>query len=312
MQETLPAGPRSALEALCDEDEILRAISNDTGALGTSPFGDELYRSPPIYFIGDSRSIVFRNRTYVSPFTSRSYQLRSVFLRNLYAADFYTPKTGLTLPLLSVLATDMAILSYDEGATWMASRVDFEANGDGSRLEPGPAPLVLFCGAFDGIRLLDELGPDVDVPAWDEVSSRYDLSTAPASRLVGADEVLERMIALLEPFRLGIQALRAMGFAEIFVHGYPRPQSGDRFARIYGQVKSMRQYHPNGMPKIAILVDQAMRAVAEQSSARYIAGPVNELGELSQDFTWDDVHYNDRGACEVARSVVAILEGAVE
>ncbi|HEY6237358.1 MAG TPA: hypothetical protein VIW69_19820 [Candidatus Elarobacter sp.] len=261
------------------------------------------YRLPPIYFVGDSRVIPFRNAIYASEFTSRAYQLRSVHLRCLHAADFYSRERGINLALLGTLATDQAVMSNDEGRQWIATRAEQDA---------GTAPLVLFCGPYDAHRVLDELGPDADITAWDERSNRYDVSTQPVSRLVSAQDTLQRVLEIMEPFALGIEALRTMGFDRIFIHGSPRSQRGERFDRLYGTFKWLRQSHPNAMPKVHMLFDEAARSIARRTSARYISGPVDAGGELSRDVTWDDVHYNAEGARMVARSVVQVLEGVVE
>ena len=116
----------------------------------------------------------------------------------------------------------------------------------------------------------------------------------------------------MEPFALGIGALRTMGFDRIFIHGSRRSQRGERFDRLYGKFKSFRQYHPNALPKVHMLFDEAAQSIAQRTSARYISGPVDANGELSRDVTWDDVHYNVDGARKVARSVVSVLEGVVE
>jgi hypothetical protein len=305
MRERTPAAAaRGAAEALCDEDEILAAVSAETRSPAADAFGaDTFYRLPPIYFIGDSRVIPFRNAVYASEFTSRAYQLRSVHLRSLHAADFYSRERGINLPLLSTLATDQAVISHDEGARWNATRAEDDA---------GTAPLVLFCGPYDVHRVMDELGPDADITAWDERSSRYDVSTKPASRLVSAQDVFQRVLEIMEPFALGIEVLRTMGFDRIFIHGSPRSHRGERFERLYGKFKWLRQYHPNALLKVHMLFDEAALSIAQRTSARYISGPVDANGELSRNLTWDDVHYNAEGARLVARSVVQILEGVVE
>jgi hypothetical protein len=304
MQEGTATPVRGTVDPLCDEDAILEAVSRETQSPAAHALGaDTFYRLPPIYFIGDSRVVPFRNAVYASEFTSRAYQLRSVHLRSLHAADFYSRERGINVPLLSTLATDLAVISYDEGARWQVYR---------SEHDPDPAPLVLFCGPYDAHRVMDELGPDADISAWDARSSRYDVSTKPASRLVSSQDALLRVLEIMEPFALGIEALRTMGFDRIFVHGSPPSQRGERFNRLYGKFKGLRQYHPNALPKVHVLFDEAALSIAQRTSARYISGPVDAHGELSQDVTWDDVHYNADGAREVARSVVSILEGVVE
>ncbi len=159
---------------------------------------------------------------------------------------------------------------------------------------------------------MDELGPDADITAWDGRSSRYDVSTKPASRLVSAQDTLHRVLEIMEPFALGIEALRTMGFDRIFIHGSRRSQRTERFDRVYGTSKWLRQYHPNAMPKVHMLFDEAAQSIARRTSARYISGPVSAYGEFTRDVTWDDVHYNAEGARMVARSVVQVLEGVVE
>jgi hypothetical protein len=301
--EPTAAGP--AAQALCDEDEILEAVSRETPPDAARAFGaGTFHRLPPIYFIGDSRILPFRNAVYTSEFTAHAYQLRALHLRGLNAADFYSHERGINLPLLNALATDQTVIARDEGARWVATQWDHSTGGT--------APLVLFCGAYDVHRLMDELGPDADIPAWGEPSRRYDVSTTPASRLVSAEDARQRAREILEPFALGIEALRAMGFDRIFVHGCRRAALGERFKRLYSHVKWLRQYHPNAKDKVLALFDQALQTVAARTGARYISGPVDARGELPSELTWDDVHYSADGAREVARHVVSLLEGVVE
>jgi hypothetical protein len=289
---------------LCDEDEILKAVAQEQSPPGAELAG-AFYRLPPIYFIGDSRVMQFRNAVYVSEYTGRPYHLRSLHLRGLHAADFFSPETGLNPALLGALAVDQAVTSRDEGMQWTAT-----AWND---VTAAPAaPLVLFCGPYDVHRVMDELGPDADIPAWDDISRRYDVSTREPSRLVSADDVFRRVLEVMQPFARGIDALRAIGFSSIFVHGCYRARRSERFERMYGAFKVFRQYHPNALPKVVALFDDAVRSIAAQTSSRYVCGPVDEHGVLVEEATWDDVHYNDRGVAEVARSVVSVLEGVVE
>jgi hypothetical protein len=289
---------------MCDEDDLLDAMSHETPP-PMHGFGAGTFRRlPAVYFIGDSRAMAFRNGVYVSEHTARAYHLRSVHVRSLYAADFFSRERGLAYALLNALATDQALITHDEGARWTATRWD--------ELLEGTTPLVLFCGAYDVHRLMDRLGPDADIPAWNALSRGFDLSPLPASRLVGGDEALQYARTLMEPLALGIEALRAMGFDRIFVHGTPPPSFGERFQDIYGDIKTFRQYHPNAFPKAYMLIDAAIREITARMSARYVAGPVDAGGALPAELTWDDVHYTAVGAREVARAVVSVLEGVVE
>ena len=300
MRERTPAPVlRTAAEDLCDEDELLRMVSEaPPRSPARSSRGDQLYRVPPIYFIGDSRAVPFRNSLYVSEFTLRTYQLRSVHLRALHAADFYSPGNGLNLPLMNALATDMAVITRDEGARWAA--------------EDEAAPLVLFCGLYDVLRVLDELGPDAAIPGWDAMSRRYDHGTTPASRTVSAEEAVQRAFARMEPLATAIEALQAMGFVHIFVHGFPRARRGERFQRLYGKLKARRQHDTNTLLKVHMLFDEVARSIARRTSTRYVAGAVDANGEILEHVTEDYAHYNARGVREVARTIVSILEGVVE
>jgi hypothetical protein len=291
-------------EELCDEDVLLDEIARESAAPAQGLAPGTFQRFPPVYFIGDSRAMPFRNAVYVSEHTARAYQLRSVHLRSLYAADLFSRERGLAYGLLNALATDQTVITHDFGATWNATPWD--------DLLEGTAPLVLLCGAYDVHRLMDQIGPDADILAWDADSRRFERSPLPASRLVDAEEALQRAHAIMEPLAPAIEALRTMGFARIFVHGTPPVHLGERFQRLYGHAKLFRQYHPNALPKASLLVDAAIRSIAARTSARYVSGPVDADGALRSELTSDDVHYNAEGAREVARSVVSVLEGVVE
>ena len=290
--------------ALCDEDELLAAVAQAAAQPSRRAFGGGAFdRLPAIYFIGDSRSITFRNVVYTSEFTNRSYLLRSAHLRSLYAGDFRSRAGPVNEALLNQLATDQALIIHDGPMGWTAARADGPN---------GPAPLVFFCGLADMFRTLDALGPDADIRAWDELSRRCDVSRVPASRLVSAEETLRIALETLEPFALGIEALRTMGFDRIFLHGCPRFTLGERFEADNRGAKWRRQIHPNVIAKALLLFDEAIRSIAVRTNARYVAGPVDADGVLPPEVTHDDVHYNDEGARRVVQSVVSVLEGVVE
>lgn len=292
-------------EAVCDEDEVLEAVAAEPSPANGWGEAGAFYRVPALYFIGDSRVMPFRNAVYVSPYTARRYVLRSVHLRSLHAADFYSAEHGINAALIGALATDQAMISHDEGAHWTATASD-------DRADRGTSPLVLFCGPYDVHRILDELGPDADVLPWDARSRRCAATMQPASRLVRADDVVQRILELMQPFSLGIRALRAIGFTRIFVHGAYRSRGTERFQERYGHAKWLRLYHPNALFNVMMLLDEAMRRIALETSSRYVAGPVDADGLLAEELTWDDIHYSARGASEVARHVVSVLEGVVE
>jgi hypothetical protein len=300
---TVRAG--ASADAPCDEDEILETIANEPVFADGWTAAGELRRLPPIYFIGDSRVMPFRNAVYVSEHTARAYQLRSVHLRCLYAVDFYSAERGLNAALVGALATDQAMISHDEGARWSAT--PWHEGRDA-----GTAPLVLFCGAYDVHRVMDELGPNADVLAWDDVSRGCDVTSRPASSFATADDVLRRILEIMQPLALGIGALRELGFARIWVHGCYRPRMGENLEARFRDMVWLQEYRPGTFAKVQLLFDRAMRRIAAQTSSRYLAAPVDANGEVAADCTADDVHYNVRGASEVARSVIAVLEGVVE
>ncbi len=269
MRPTEEAASRRTTDELCDEDELLAAVSREAGqpvrrAFEPGTFG----RLPPIYFIGDSRSVAFLNGIYTSEFTARSYLLRSVHLRNLFATDFCSRDGVINDALLHVLAADLAVIGHEGGARWTAAPTDHVA-GNGS------APVVLFCDLADAFHIVDALGPDVDIPAWDELSLLCDVSRVPAARLASADDTLDRAIEALEPFARGVEALQAIGFDRIFLHGCPRLDLGERFEGTNSRAKWRRQIHPNVIAKALLLFDAAIRVIAARAKVRYLSGPVD-------------------------------------
>jgi hypothetical protein len=171
---------------------------------------------------------------------------------------------------------------------------------------------VLFCGPYEAHEMMGELGPDTDLAAWDERSNRYDARLKPTSRLLQADAVRHRVSEMMEPFALGVAALRRMGFERIFIHGMPPARWSERFRAAYGDVPWFETSHPNAFPKVWLLFDEVLRSIAARTSTRVVYGPLDADGILRTEATWDDVHYTVDGARELARSVISFVEGEVE
>ncbi len=295
----------AAADELCDEDAVLEAVSRAAPAAAGPAFAaGSFHYTLPICFVGDSRTLPFRNAVYTSELTSRPYSLHAVHLGITRAVDFFLHEGRVGDRLLQALAADRAVITDDGGTTWTAARW--------SGAIPGALPLVLFCGPSEANEIMLELGPDTDIAAWDERSSRYGAPLSPTSRLLKADEVRQRVEQTLEPFALGIDVLRHMGFERIFVHGMPPARWAERFRRAYPHVSWLETSHPNAFPKVWLLFDEVLRSIAERTSARVVCGPLDAEGILRPEATSDDVHYTPEGAREVARCVVSFVEGAVE
>ncbi len=290
---------------LCDEDEILKSVSRGAHAPAGPAFAaGTLHYTLPICFGGDSRALPFRNAVYTSEFTSRSYSMRVAHLGITRATDFVSRDGGVGNGLLSALVMDRFAITREEGTTCTAA--------PWSAAIPGSLPIVLFCGPYELHEFMLELGPDTDVAAWDVRSSRYDARSKPALRLLPADEVRQRVHRSMEPFALGIEALRRMGFDRIFIHGMPPSAWGERFKRAYPHVPWFETSHPNAFPKVWLLYDEALREIAVRTSTHIVTGPLDAEGILPPEATWDDVHYTADGARAVVRTVLSIVEGVVE
>ena len=162
-------------------------------------------RAVPIYFIGDSHTLVHNHLLYKSNGTH--YVTQSHYIHGLYARDFCSEgkvSESVMAPLVGLLAPT------DEG--W--------------RLRWSDVTLVVQCGDLDARRAAIELG----------ASAGLVLPFAPEEKVLGPRPVPYALVEgearrSLEPLFAGLSELRKIGFERLAVAAIPPPMHEDEWQK---------------------------------------------------------------------------------
>lgn len=172
---------------------MLSTREHGLGATGGTPAF--VGRAVPIYFIGDSHTLIHNHLLYAKNGTH--YITQSHYIHGLYARDFCPDgkiSERVMAPLVGLLAPA----------------------DDGWRLRWRDVTLVVQCGDLDARRAAIELGADAGLV----------LPFAPQERVPGPSPVPYALVEgearrSLEPLFLGLSQLRKMGFERLAVAAIP-------------------------------------------------------------------------------------------
>jgi hypothetical protein len=171
-----------------------------------------LQRTLPVYVIGDSHALPYKNMLFQDNWTGQPVVTRSRYISGLTAHDFYAPDTGEFLPLI-IECLEYEGLVRDRKVTHLSTdEIDFSIAGASGL--PVTPPLILFTIGDIDIRsiLLRMFSDRYDfVPPFDLPYPVLDRSIMPWD--VVADIIEQR----LAPFIEGLRQLRAAGFNRLYV-----------------------------------------------------------------------------------------------
>lgn len=203
LQVTPPLPPNSTEPLSYVWGAFLLTREHRLGATGDAPVF--VGRAVPIYFIGDSHTLVHNHLLYTKNGTH--YITESHYVHGLYAREFCVDgkiAESVTAPLAGLLAlTD-----------------------DGWRLRWKDVTLVVQCGDLDARRTAIDLGAEAGLV----------LPFAPQERVSGTRPVPYALVEnqarkSLEPLFLGLEQLRDMGFERLAVAAIPPPMHEDEWRR---------------------------------------------------------------------------------
>jgi hypothetical protein len=247
-------------------------------------------RALPIYVIGDSHALPYKNLLFRDRWTGQWISVRSKYISGLTAHDFFNINTGEFLPSL-IECLEYEGLVREGVATHLSKReIDFSiARASGLPITP---PLIMFTIGDIDIRgtLLQMLSDKYDfVPPFDLPYPLLDRQIIPWDSIA---EVIERR---LSPFVEGLKHLRAAGFNRMYLQNVVPPTADE--ARI-------RQLHGIDCPLSVRtkLVASFNRIMAEKARAIGVTAidvwPSLTTGDgyLSPDYELDGVHLPPRSA----------------
>jgi hypothetical protein len=262
-------------------------------------------RADPMYFIGDSSTMAFQNRLYKDKTSNRTFIGRSVFLPGLYAADMCDSNGNIHPHVIANLATENLIVA-DGSGRWTAFRWDlsitthYVAKMTGADL--AQPPIVISCGGFDGIRLLEEIGEaEIDLPGFLPPTPGHPSRYATHCSFEDACKIAR---PYLEPYGRAMLMLRSFGLTNLFIHDLaPTERDDDEFRRYFASGSTIRSRLQCG-----IVMNFVIREFANRAAIPFIElwpKVTTPDGYRDRRFSRDVVHLNSRAAM---LTVGAVLE----
>lgn len=187
-------------------------------------------RALPVFVIGDSHALPYRNMLFRDMWTGQWVTVRSKYISGLTAYDFFDSETQEFLPAV-IEYLEYEGLTRDGAATHLSmDEVDFSiARAAGLPVTP---PLIMFTVGDIDIRgvLLPMLGDQYDfVPPFELPYPLLDRQIIPWDMIA---ELIERR---LSPFVEGLRQLRVAGFNRIYVQLVVPPTTDeDRIRKVHG------------------------------------------------------------------------------
>ncbi|MFC0170190.1 SGNH/GDSL hydrolase family protein [Pseudoduganella danionis] len=254
----------------------------------------------PIYLIGESHTLIFRNRLFRANVHQREqlYMTRTRYLPHVLAQNFCNPSVRAyhqdlldALRAEELLRADLTPAHYSlDGATisgaWMEQRAIL-------------APAMVLCiGDLDLHHLLNQfVGYDFELPDTPIYATDYTLQP------VAYSTVLAQLEKLLLPFTEGMRHLQAFGFSRMLVHCIP-PRSADEAAtaRWTKVPKAVRA-------KLTVLANQILARACADIGLPFIDtwDILCEHGYLRTEFDLDGTHLTLAAAQISLERIVTLL-----
>jgi hypothetical protein len=260
----------------------------------------EVTRATPIYLIGDSQTLIFRDRIYRvdDGRHSREYIARVRYCPGLCASNFTADDGALHPDVLSALRSELLIVDGESGEPTAIHRAPSRQWRELATVEDRPrtAPVVVFlCGSLDTINIGKELA-NIGTELPDEAA----LSRDPSS--------LEALVAAksrVRPLERGLLLLKSWGLDRLFVHSVVPPQADDEaFFGHFG-------FHMMLRTRIRLLreINLALDAAARRANCTFIdTWPYTAPSEvLSPEYVHDSFHSNERAALITVKALMRAL-----
>ncbi|HWT04649.1 MAG TPA: GSCFA domain-containing protein, partial [Xanthomonadales bacterium] len=285
----------------CDEDVLLDLIAADDARRRseTSPafargarngHVEQLAHPVPLYFAGDSNALIFRDRVFSVPGSPTPYLGRTLFAAGLSAFDVCDTDGNINQNLLAGLVAENLLMADRNGGWTAYARVgsvplDFVQDVEG-RVRSNP-PIVLFCGIFDWLLFLEEIGArEIALPP----------EVAPGGSPSGGAAVVDFEAAVtiasryLAPLERGLRVLRSYSLRNVCVHSLQPPTSDDEmFGRTFFPCSKAARYQS------MTLMNHLLRGICERTGTAYVdIWPLvtDADGSVESRYAFDAVHLN--------------------
>lgn len=289
-------------ERPCDEDVLLDLIAADdlrradrsTPAFAAGGGGaavEQIGHPVPLYFAGDSNTLIFKDRLFSVPGSPAPYLGRTLHAPGLGAFDLCDLDGKLNFNLLSRLVGEHLLMADGNGSWTAYARVgtmplDYVQDIEG-RVRPHP-PILLFCGIFDWLRFFEEIGGrEVALPPHVAPSGPPDSAAPDALDFETAVTIAARY---LEPLERGLLLMRSYGLKNVCLHSLQPPSpDDDAFAAAFFPSTARARY------QTVRLMNHLLRGVCERTGTPFIdIWPLvtGADGMVDSRYCFDPVHLN--------------------
>ncbi len=285
----------------CDEDRLLALIETDRGKLVVNrdaAAGEMLAHPLPLFFVGDSGCLVFRDCLFRFPQLEHALIGRTLHTPSLFAGELVDSNDRLNTAVLMQLLSISMLQEVDRGSYRINPMYNGTPRNKNDRLALSP-PVTLFCGSNDTNRLILELNSaHIDLPP--ELRRGY---YAPRpGKVIGFGEAVAIAYRLLAPFERGLRLMRSFGISNLAVHTLPP------FSR------EPSVLHPNPwydmmdlVQGASITMNHCIKAICKRVGIVHIdiwSQVVEEDGWRNPAYTLDPWHLNSRAALLSVRQIV--------
>jgi hypothetical protein len=209
----------AAVAGDCDEDRLLALLSAERARAATpGPRAEaaSVEHPIPLFFVGDSGSVTFRDSLYRFPQYPDTFVGRGLHTPGLYAGELADEDGRLNAAVVAALVSAGVLRTECRDA--YSVQPDYNRMlGLAGDLRTSP-PVTLFCGSLDANRLWTSLDSAlIEIPAalgrgaW--LPHRADD--------VPFDEAAAIALGMLERFELGLRVLKSYGLQHLAVHMIP-------------------------------------------------------------------------------------------
>jgi hypothetical protein len=186
----------------------------------------DLRTSLPVYVVGDSHTLPYRNLVVFDKWTGQLVIIRSKYISGLTAHDFFDIEQQEFLPSVFQFLEYEGLVRDGRATHLSREKIDFAIAQ--AMCQPMTPPLMLFAVGGIDVRgvLVPMLGADYDfVPPFD---LPYPTSGMP---LVPWDLVAQTIEQRIRPFICGLKQLRDCGFNRLYVQNVVPPTLDDVLAK---------------------------------------------------------------------------------
>ena len=266
-------------------------------------------RPTPIYFIGDSFALIFRDRVYqTNGAPPRAYQARILYQPGLALEHFSDAGGALHPGVQRALLAEGILVETDRGteAYHTTSFLHWRQVAVAEGRPRKPPALVILLGHFDvaafemreGLDLSFEMPPDCR-PA--------PLPQALDARCISLDYSLARFGELVAPLIRGLGYLKDLGCSRILVHSLqPMPVDGEALAR-----NALSRNATAPRYAAMILFNYVLERACREAGVTFVDvwDELTANGVLRDDLVHvDRVHLNERAAHISMERLLAALE----